>query len=377
VKKQAFPSRQVENWPDTDRLLWLAAQKPGDPFNDERGVASEWSAATVSNCGWSYGIWLHWLDAMGQLEPSEQPCARVTRERVKAFFAAYSLGRAQLTAAGVLRDIAYVVRACSGSKGVPWFTHLAHRLVNGAKSSRPKLPRMARVSDIILLSERLMAAGLEEIGKGRRSGAPVYRDALIIGLLISRPWRRRNLADLRLGHDLFIDEFGAWVIIPPENTKKGVPFDGNLPERLRAALLTYLNQVRPILLKNSCEDEGWLWIGRRGRRMPANDITVRVTRTMRKHLGRDRSPHLFRDCAATEIAIEDPMRIGITKNVLGHSNLSSSQRFYNQASSFTAFSRHQNVIQHLRTGRPCADASSTEKIDDKGGLLRSYKMRLL
>jgi hypothetical protein len=50
------------------------------------------------------------------------------------------------------------------------------------------------------------------------------------------------------------------------------------------------------------------------------------------------TPHsvMFTDCAATDIAIHDSARIGITMPVLGHSTLATSQKYYNQASSFSA-----------------------------------------
>jgi len=244
--------------------------------------------------------------------------------------------------------MAYVLRACVPPDGVDWLTRLAHRMTNTAKPSRPKLPRMVRVADIILLSDRLMDIGLEELRRNHRSGAPIYRDGLIIGLLAHRPWRRRNLADLRLGHNLLVDDFGIRITIPREETKKGVAFDGYMPERLKGATFTYLDRVRPVLLKSGIPDESWLWIGRQGRRMPANDISIRVTKTTRKHFGRDLSPHLFRDCAATEVALERPELIGMTKHLLGHMTTVSSQKFYNQATSLTAFSRHAEVIRKLR-----------------------------
>src|SRR5690606_5461395 len=128
------------------------------------------------------------------------PCDRVTRERVKAFIAEYGAGRAETTVAGAVRGIAYVLRACTPPDGVDWLTKLAHRLTNTAKPSRPKLPRMVRIADIILLSDRLMDIGMEKLRQGHCSGAPIYREGLIIGLLAHRLWRRRNLADLRIGH---------------------------------------------------------------------------------------------------------------------------------------------------------------------------------
>lgn len=299
-------------------------------------------------CERGYGMLIGWLDRNGQLDPLAHPCDRVTRGLIRAFITEYSVGRAETTVAGAIRGIAYVLRACIPPDGVDWLTRLAHRLTNTAKPSRPKLPRMVRITDIVLLSDRLMDIGLGKLRNGRRSGAPIYREGLIIGLLAHRPWRRRNLADLRIGHNLFVDDFGIRITIPREETKKGIAFDGYVPKRLEQATFTYLDRVRPVLLKSGIPDQGWLWIGRRGRRMPADDISIRVTRTMREHFGKDLSPHLFRDCAATEVALERPELIGMTKHILGHMTLDSSQKYYNQATSFTAFSRHADVIRKLR-----------------------------
>ncbi|WBX82985.1 tyrosine-type recombinase/integrase [Sphingosinicella microcystinivorans] len=347
MTRQAFPSLKVEQWPECDRRLWQKAHQASGPFDDD-GLAAGWRPTTLRGCERAYGVWLRWLEDDGKLDLPLHPCDRISRERIKAFLDAYEVGRAELTVAGTLRDIAYVLRACAPPDGVAWLTKLAHRMVNRARPSRPKLPRIARARDIIALSGSLMEEGLEKLRKGQRGGAQLYRDGLIIGLLISRPLRRCNLAGLRLGRNMFIDDLGVRVAIPKEETKKGIPVDGYMPKWLEPALFTYLDRVRPVLLKGAADDDGWLWISRRGGRLSADDISVRVTRTTRKHLGRDLSLHLFRDCAATEVALEDPAHIGINKAILGHATLASSQRYYNQATSFTAFSRYQDVVRRLR-----------------------------
>jgi len=43
-----------------------------------------------------------------------------------------------------------------------------------------------------------------------------------------------------------------------------------------------------------------------------------------------------------------PELIGMAKHLLGHMVLNSNQKYYNQATSFTAFSRHADVIRKLR-----------------------------
>jgi integrase/recombinase XerC len=59
---------------------------------------------------------------------------------------------------------------------------------------------------------------------------------------------------------------------------------------------------------------------------------------------------LFRDCVATDIAIIDPSHIGIVKAILGHTTLATSEKYYNQATSFHAARRMQDVVARLRGG---------------------------
>ena len=48
------------------------------------------------------------------------------------------------------------------------------------------------------------------------------------------------------------------------------------------------------------------------------------------------TPHLFRDAAATSIAIHDPEHVTNIMPVLGHSTLTTCERHYNQAQGLEA-----------------------------------------
>jgi integrase/recombinase XerD len=63
------------------------------------------------------------------------------------------------------------------------------------------------------------------------------------------------------------------------------------------------------------------------------------------------NPHLFRGCAATSVAIQDPGHVGVIKSVLGHRSLATGQSYYNQAGSLEASRRHQGVLRRAG-GRP-------------------------
>src|SRR3546814_12393986 len=91
---------------------------PGGPCDDDAGFAAGWRPPTIRGCERGYGMWAGWLGRTGQLDPLTHPWDRVTRERVKAFITEYSVGRAELTVAGAVRGIAYVLRACAPPDGV-------------------------------------------------------------------------------------------------------------------------------------------------------------------------------------------------------------------------------------------------------------------
>lgn len=87
-----------------------------------------------------------------------------------------------------------------------------------------------------------------------------------------------------------------------------------------------------------------------GAPMTRNAIYMRVTARTRDGLGRSINPHLFRDCAATSIAIDDPGHIGIASRLLGHRTASTTERYYNHARSLEASRLVQQHILALRDG---------------------------
>jgi integrase/recombinase XerD len=60
-------------------------------------------------------------------------------------------------------------------------------------------------------------------------------------------------------------------------------------------------------------------------------IYDRIVARTREGLGQPINPHLFRDCAVTSVAIDDPAHIGIASRLLGHRTRSTTERYYNQA----------------------------------------------
>jgi integrase/recombinase XerD len=64
--------------------------------------------------------------------------------------------------------------------------------------------------------------------------------------------------------------------------------------------------------------------------------------------GRAIRPHLFRDCAVTELVDCAPEEIGIAPDLLGHADLRTTRKHYIHAKGMTAHARVQDIIASLR-----------------------------
>jgi integrase/recombinase XerD len=172
-----------------------------------------------------------------------------------------------------------------------------------------------------------------------------YRTGLQIALLAARPLRRKNFTSLRLGTHLQ-EVQGQWrIMIEGTETKNGKPIDVPFPPMLVGYLVHYLTSIRSRLLKTSTDA---LWISQFGGPQPGGCIYGNIHRWTGDEYGQPINLHLFRDCAATSIAIDDSANINIVSSVLGHSNLTTSQRYYNQAQSIDASRKFNGAMQSLR-----------------------------
>jgi len=346
--KKKFVPLAFSLWPPLDREMWIAAKEPGDPF-EKPGFAAKWRPDTQRLTEQAYGLFLSWLREQGLLDNDTRPFDRVDADRVSAFFQDYSPGRAPYTVALALRGIAYMVRATHPPEGAPWLTRIAHSMANHAEPVKSKPARMATITELLELGCGLMKIGQAELDRGRRRGAQVYRDGLMVCALITRPLRRRNFSALEIGRTFIVGPDSVRAVFEGKETKTSAPIEFAYPKFLRGAFNFYLKEARPVLRAASGFDDAMLWVGRRGHAMDGEEITQRLGVVTNRHLGRRISPHLFRDCVATDIAIHDPTHVGITMPALGHATLATSQKYYNQATSLHAAGRLQTIVADLRS----------------------------
>jgi hypothetical protein len=104
-----------------------------------------------------------------------------------------------------------------------------------------------------------------------------------------------------------------------------------------------------------------LWVSSKGSPMTSKGIYWCITKRTREAFGHSISPHLFRDCAATSIAIDDPRHVGIAAPLLGHRSASTTEKYYNQAGSIEAARLMQNFPLSLRHSEPTPEEAGSQE----------------
>jgi integrase len=170
----------------------------------------------------------------------------------------------------------------------------------------------------------------------------------MIALLALVPLRRRNMAGLRLDQNL-IELGDSWLIaLDARETKTRSAFEVIWPDELLDALAIYLALHRPLLAsllgRWSKPIDNALWVSSDGSPMTEIAIYDRIRKHTKEAFGVAINPHLFRDAAATTLAIEDPEHVRIAAPLLGHRTFTTTERYYQQAQSFHAHRAYVDVV---------------------------------
>jgi integrase/recombinase XerD len=144
------------------------------------------------------------------------------------------------------------------------------------------------------------------------------------------------------------------VNLTAAETKKGRPYVASVPAQLTPYIDQWLQVHRTVLpLTASAKAKmvgmnNHLWLTRSGRPISSNAIRSQIESRTRQAFGNAVWPHLFRDCAVTELVDSAPDEIGIAPDLLGHADLSTTRKHYIQAQGMTAHRRIQETIAARR-----------------------------
>jgi integrase len=350
----------IADWPTRDRASWEKGVAPGNLF-ESCGAGAGWSDASRFKTARGYGYWLSWLATKGFCDHNLGPADRVSRERVAAYIAEITPARAPFTVLRRIRELYDALRVMAPEADWDWIAQLCRALEAQGRPVRNKIPRLRPIGELAALGERLMDEAESAAEWPARRKAVLFRDALIVALLAYRPVRLKNLAMMRLGRHL-VKASGSWqILFAAHETKTHVRYEATVPFALAPRLERYLDVYRPVLLRGKRVLDGAdklvseretpihpeldaVWVSEIGTQIEQEALARRIVKHTKAAFGRSVSPHLFRDCAATSIAVDNPKHIGDASLVLGHAGHRMTEKHYNHARSLEASRRLAGML---------------------------------
>lgn len=337
---------KVQDWPEWDRRAWMKALEPGDILDGTVGSGFQWSEQTREKYRKGYGRWLTFLTMAGLFEPDASLADRITPENIRAYIEELEETVGSWTLWGRLAELLAASKALAPDRDWGWLRQVVRHFEGRVQSSKDKLLRLRSAAEIANWAFKRMDE-LRSSGRTLRRTPVHYRDALMVALLIHCPTMRLgNLVMIRIGKHLRQLSNGYQLLFAPEETKTRRPFVIPVPASLAPYIDYYLSDYRPALLGRGETDH--LWINYAGAPLSQKGAYDRIVTVTERAFGAPINPHLFRDCAVTSVAIEDPEHIGIAASILGHTDPRTTEEHYIQANSIVAGRKLRRSVDILR-----------------------------
>jgi integrase/recombinase XerD len=334
----------LKDWPLADRLLWQRGfSDDHDPFAEATGA--HLAKASQERCLCAWRRFLGFLTDRDPIALEVAPVARLTIERLRPFVSHLAETNAPTSVASITEALYEAARFMMPESDWTWLKNVKSRLHAAAPARSPTGPVITSVQ-LLDLGQRLM----DEVEASLKTSFDIhkavqYRDGLIVALLAFVPIRPRNLIALVIGRQMVLEGERWFIIIPGEETKTGTDIEFSLPEILVPYFATYLEVVRPRIIRRApCAS---LWVSHMGGALSYVGL-VKVFQRLSSRLGIRISPHDARDAAATTWAISAPDQIGVARDLLTHSDLRTTNKHYNRARGIEASRAYRQVIAGIR-----------------------------
>ena len=347
--RRAMP---LSEWPEADQAGWLLANQPEDPLDDTIGYAQRWRPATRKLTQDGYGYWLDWLARSGQLSFSGDPSERATPECLCAYREAMEAdGLAPYTVAGRTQQVGNALRAIAPEKDWVWVLRGASRLRSKATPTRDKRVGMQPAEDVEKLGFDMMSAAEHDRFRAKVERAVLFRDGLLLTMLVKRSLRRGNITAIEIGRQLQRRDKDWWLHFTASEMKSHRPFECYVPEELTLHLDRYIDVYRPILIgcsRKVLAPTSALWISKQGTHMTPSAVAFQIKARTEEEFGKPINPHKFRHIYATDTATHTPDNASSVQFGLGHASQKVSEEHYNLAQMVDAGRRYAETIDALR-----------------------------
>ena len=340
---------KLDEWPEGDRVAWFKAIAPGDLLDGTMGPAYHWCEDTRDHRRKAYGRWLTSQIAAGGFDAMAEPTSRITSDTVSAYILELQSQVAPYTVWGYIAGLHAVAMAFDPDGDWRWLRRIVGKLEATLQDSKDKHSRLRPASEVLAWA----ISRMQEIERNppKRFVDTHYRDALMVGLLISCPTMRlRNLTGIKIGQHLIQRSDGWDLRFSGPEMKARKPVEMCVPRELNQYLVRYLDYHRPALLDGAASNR--LWITQYGEPMTQKTVFSRISTVTERAFGMPINPHLFRDCAVTFVALNDPKHIGIAAPILGHTDPRTTERHYLQAQQIAAGRKLQASLRSIRKQLP-------------------------
>ena len=330
-------------WPQPDQILWSGLFRKGHPL-DVAGPLSHLSLISITGMEVTWGHWLGWVTRERPDLLRLDPLTRAAPEVLHAWLGSMS-HLVPATASFRVNAVLRVLKTLAPPEALIAHRKLAlfHERIADATPSRRKLGRIVATG---VLVDAGVAHYLQHQDEASSSIESVYgcRDAMMVTLLALMPMRRHPFANLELGRSLQRAEGGWRVILDGVDLKSGQYWEASVPEPAASLLTHYVDVIRPRLKLPGAQDACRLWLTKHGTPYGEGYMGVWIKQLTSRLIGVAICPHLFRDCAATTMALSSARDARGIRALLGHASDRTAERHYNQASAVEAGLELQDIV---------------------------------
>jgi hypothetical protein len=338
---------RVEAWPEADQAAWKRAlRKPGPLEPPGRLAHLTPVSVNIIRAGWAR--FLTFLSVSGELVDLEGPADRLTPDRTGRFIRSMKGHLSPLSVVHAIYSLFHAITAMVPDRD--W------RFV----CNHPERPRNREVQfgrkaifcpdPVALLAGALDYCDAAETSDGSVvARATAFRDGLIVAFDTYLMARRKNLAEIRIGEHLIVENRGIRLVLD-STVKNGEIIDSWLPKMLEWYMRRYLDYHRRNLLQGYPDIPG-LWITSIGHQLNHQSYFRIFQRVGERVIGRGINVHSVRYAMATTTLDDDPHDIELASAGLAHVGTSSVALTYDKGGPARANRAYQAILKRRRSRR--------------------------
>jgi hypothetical protein len=295
--------------------------------------------------GWAR--FLTFLSASGELFGLEGPGDRLTPERLGRYILSL---RGRLSPLSVHNSLYNLFGAINAMKpDCDWRFVCAHP--GRPRSAEVQLGRKVIVAPdpVALLAGALTYCDATDGPHNGIDRAIEFRDGLIVAFGTYFALRRANMAEMRIGEHLIVDDGGIRLVLD-STVKNGEIIDSMLPPTLEPYMRRYLTHHRRIILEQY-PDIPALWINSLGHQLTDNSFYRIFQRIGERVTGKRINVHSVRYAMATTTLDNEPRDIEFASAGLAHIGTSSVARVYDKGGPARANRTYQAILKRRRSRR--------------------------